>query len=371
MMLRSSSTPILGSLLSSYSESPNHHHNHHHHHHPEFNSPKHVPNKLFFHHAQAGHLHLTSPSSHLFYSSPCVNSEIISTDRDSGLKSGFRRAQSEGNLEGLLSDSCNSFDEFNHPNLTKKFPRKPSCAVLQSIPSFSVYNPNRKYEEGEEEEEEQESGEESEEEMIKAESGNYEGTSMNVQSEDLSMAFINNMWLQDINVVVEQNDGATTKMHLAKGLGAMSGGFNGSGGGYKEHKTREFGGEGGDEVSMEEYYKKMVEENPGSSLFLRNYAQFLHQTKKDLRGAEEYYSRAILMDPGDGEILSKYAQVTWELHGDEDRAVTYFDRAVQASPEDSHILAAYAGFLWETEDAEDDLCTLPPLLHDTAIAAAF
>ncbi|KAH9623851.1 hypothetical protein KSS87_003870 [Heliosperma pusillum] len=367
MMLRSSSTPILGSLLSSYSESPNHNHNHNHNHHPEFNSPKHIPKKLFFHHhAQAGHLHLTSPSSHSF------NSEIISNDRDSGLKSGFRRAQSEGNLEGLLSDSCNSFDEFNHPSLTKKFPRKPSCAVLQSIPSFSVYNPSRKYDGEEDEEEEEEgSGEESEEETIKAQYGNNEGTIMKVESEDLSMAFINNMWRQNINVAVEENDGVPSKMHLAKGLGAMTGGFNGGGGGHKEHKTREFGGEGGDEVSMEEYYKKMVEENPGSPLFLTNYAQFLHQTKKDLGGAEEYYSRAILIDPGDGDILEKYAQVTWEHHGDEDRALSYFERAVQASPDNSHIQAAYAGFLWETEDVEDDLCTLPPILHDTAVAAAF
>jgi predicted ATPase len=27
----------------------------------------------------------------------------------------------------------------------------------------------------------------------------------------------------------------------------------------------------------EEYYKKMVQENPGNPLFLRNYAQFLYQ----------------------------------------------------------------------------------------------
>jgi hypothetical protein len=28
---------------------------------------------------------------------------------------------------------------------------------------------------------------------------------------------------------------------------------------------------------VEEYYKKMVQQNPGNPLFLRNYAQFLYQ----------------------------------------------------------------------------------------------
>ncbi|KAL9228257.1 hypothetical protein vseg_003858 [Gypsophila vaccaria] len=363
MMLRSSSTPVLGSLLSSYSESPNHHN-----HHSEFNSPRHVPKRWSFHHTQAGHLHVTSPSSHSFNSSPSVNAELLSNDRNGGLKTGFRRAQSEGNLEDLLSDSCHKFDEFNHSNLSKKFPRKPGCAVLQTIPSFSVYNPSKKYVEDEEEDEEEE--ESGDEELVKVQSGNQR-MSVKVGSEDLSMDHYNNMWLNDSKYPIQENDNVLSKMHLATGLGAISGGFNGVGGGHHEHKTREFSGEGDDRVSMEEYYRKMVESNPGNPLLLRNYAQFLHQSKKDLGGAEEYYSRAILVDPGDGEILSQYAQVTWELHGDEDRASSYFERAVQASPEDSHVLGAYAGFLWETEEAEDDHCTVPSLLHNNATAAAF
>ncbi|MCL7046983.1 hypothetical protein MKW94_000128 [Papaver nudicaule] len=97
----------------------------------------------------------------------------------------------------------------------------------------------------------------------------------------------------------------------------------------------------------------MVQENPCSSLFLRNYAQFLHKAKGDLKGADEYYSRAILADPRDGDILSQYAGLVWELHHDYDRACSYFERAVQAAPEDSHVHAAYARFLWEAEDCEE------------------
>ncbi|XP_059632300.1 uncharacterized protein LOC132274945 [Cornus florida] len=109
-----------------------------------------------------------------------------------------------------------------------------------------------------------------------------------------------------------------------------------------------------EDENMEEYYKRMVHEEPCNPLFLRNYAQFLHQSKGDLRGAEEYYSRAILADPGDGEIISQYAKLVWELHHDRDKATCYFERAVQATPGDCYVLAAYASFLWETEEDEEE-----------------
>ncbi|KAI8566546.1 hypothetical protein RHMOL_Rhmol02G0049000 [Rhododendron molle] len=105
---------------------------------------------------------------------------------------------------------------------------------------------------------------------------------------------------------------------------------------------------------IEDYYKRRVEENPSNPLFLRNYAQFLHQSKGDLQGAEEYYSRAILADPADGEIISQYASLVWELHRDHNKAESYFERAVQATPQDSHVLAAYAKYLWETQGYEED-----------------
>ncbi|KAB5537702.1 hypothetical protein DKX38_015235 [Salix brachista] len=104
----------------------------------------------------------------------------------------------------------------------------------------------------------------------------------------------------------------------------------------------------------EEYYERMIEENPCNSLVLRNYAEFLYQSKRDLKGAEEYYGRAILADPSDGEILSQYAKLMWELHHDHDKASSFFEQAVQATPSDSNVLAAYASFLWETEEIEED-----------------
>ncbi|GER52221.1 tetratricopeptide repeat protein [Striga asiatica] len=104
--------------------------------------------------------------------------------------------------------------------------------------------------------------------------------------------------------------------------------------------------------NVEEYYKRMTEENPHNLSSLRSYALFLHQSRGDLSGAEEYCSRAILEDPNDGQMLCLYANILWQLHGDKDRALAHFERAVLASPEDSNVLAAYAKFLWET-DAEE------------------
>ncbi|KAL6532454.1 hypothetical protein OROGR_014424 [Orobanche gracilis] len=106
--------------------------------------------------------------------------------------------------------------------------------------------------------------------------------------------------------------------------------------------------------SLEEYYRRMVEENPHDPSSLRKYALFLHQSKGDLNEAEEYYSRAIIEDPNHGQMLSAYAGILWQIHGSKDRAVAYFERAILATPEDSDVLAAYAKFLWETDTDEDD-----------------
>lgn len=181
------------------------------------------------------------------------------------------------------------------------------------------------------------------------------------------------------NVGFEEERGTVgQEMYLAKGLGigGSGGGRGGRGGGRGRGGEFYSAGYGGDSQGVEEYYKKMVEENPGNPLFLSNYAQFLYQSKQDLPKAEEYYSRAILADPGDGEILSQYAKLVWELHNDQDRAATYHERAVHASPEDSHVHASYAGFLWETEEDNDE-CDAPseldpdtPQIRHAAVASA-
>ncbi|KAG6766268.1 hypothetical protein POTOM_030340 [Populus tomentosa] len=126
------------------------------------------------------------------------------------------------------------------------------------------------------------------------------------------------------------------------------------------------------DLDAEEYYRAMVEANPCNSLVLRNYAEFLYQSKRDLKGAEEYFSRAILADPGDGEILLQYAKLVWELYRDHDKALCYFKQSIQATPADSYVLAAYASFLWETEENEEDSMSQfeMPNHNEGAVAAA-
>ncbi|GJN27070.1 hypothetical protein PR202_gb15056 [Eleusine coracana subsp. coracana] len=94
-------------------------------------------------------------------------------------------------------------------------------------------------------------------------------------------------------------------------------------------------------AALDAQYKKMVDEQPGNALFLRNYAQFLHEVKGDPKRAEEYYSRAMLADPSDGEIMSQYAKLVWQVHHDRERSLSYFQ---------NNVLAAYASFLWEQDD---------------------
>ncbi|XP_028793366.1 uncharacterized protein LOC114749064 [Neltuma alba] len=108
-------------------------------------------------------------------------------------------------------------------------------------------------------------------------------------------------------------------------------------------------------ADIKDYFRKMIDENPSNPLFLKSYAQFLIQSKKDLQAAEKCYSRAILVNPGDGEMISEYAKLEWQLHHDWRKALSYFEQAVKATPEDSNVLAAYACFLWETEDVEAEI----------------
>ncbi|KAE7997889.1 hypothetical protein FH972_002482 [Carpinus fangiana] len=364
MLLRSSSTPVLGSLLPSYSDSPNNNSFHY-----ETNTTiKHPPtiihpnhNKLPLH--PTGSLKLSSCSS-----SPISPSIAEALDRNKG----FRRAQSEGNLEGLACISCNNNeDQFCEMNPHKKFLSRPMCSMLQTIPSFQGGREEDEEESDFEDDEERTELEENEELLerimaMEAQTSNLENKTKNMNLTEVNANESWNMGFGDVELFGQE-------MFLARGLGID--GSGGGGGGGREFNSAGFGGDGGDNPDVEGHYKKLVEENPGNPLFLRNYAQFLYQTKRDLQGAEENYSRAIIADPKDGEILSQYAKLVWELHHDQDRASSYFERAVQASPEDSHVQAAYANFLWESEDYEDgcdvskDLEAMPPHFH-AAVASA-
>ncbi|KAL3812418.1 hypothetical protein ACJIZ3_013686 [Penstemon smallii] len=142
----------------------------------------------------------------------------------------------------------------------------------------------------------------------------------------------------------EENRPSNPPLHLAVGPGINPNGVDSwNNAAYIDTSSNE-------SSNVEQYYKRMVEENPSNVVLLKNYARFLHQSKGDLDLAEDYYTRAIEVDPLDGEILSLYANLVWQLHRDKDRAMSYFELAVQATPKDSDVLASYAKFLWEIED---------------------
>ncbi|KAK9102011.1 hypothetical protein Sjap_019265 [Stephania japonica] len=183
---------------------------------------------------------------------------------------------------------------------------------------------------------------------------------------------------------VEVKDKGLATLDMGGGIGGDGGricGGSGGGGG---------GGGGGDgdgnwgsgssdsnrgNDSIETYYQKMIEANPGNGLLLGNYAKFLKEVRGDLAKAEEYCGRAILANCGDGNVLSLYADLIWERHRDAPRAESYFDQAVQAAPDDCYVMASYARFLWDAEEDEEEeeeeiedenKNTLPPnFLHGT------
>ncbi|XP_030528081.1 uncharacterized protein LOC115739210 [Rhodamnia argentea] len=362
MLLRSSSTPVLGSLRSSFSDGGPSHHGHHeaaavqkaaalHNHHNFSFNPK-------------GSLNFSTISCNSSPISPSIHD--LGGDAPSHHRGGgFRRVQSEGNLEGLaqaynMSPLSKNEDRSHTASHAKKSSARPRSMMLETIPSFSFdrYGHAR---EGEDEEnsdfdfDEREEHEEYDEAPLVESSVMLRGSksmSLIAEEEASSVGSVN---MIEKSGFEENKERVRQEMNLAIGLGGGGGNWGGDGGsrgGWGSNSADE-GADGENNQGVEEYYKKMVEESPNNSLFLRNYAQFLYQTQGDQERAEEYYARAILADPQDGEILSQYAKLVWELHRDQPRASTYFERAVQASPEDSHVQAAYASFLWEVDDDED------------------
>ncbi|GAA0148591.1 hypothetical protein LIER_43012 [Lithospermum erythrorhizon] len=336
MLLKSASTPLLGSLLTSISESPNH-----------FQcdaSIKHTPSPGY-----NNILHCNSGTQ--FFSTFSCNSSPMSPALAFSKNGLVRRANSESNLESLV-DSSNDVDEINLLNMPKKFQRKSNSSFLETIPSFSFHNNlsyGSDYEHSDEEDEA--TNDSSKKHELLGSVDQYSMTNRSVMM-GYDIGYGNNVKYED-----------SGEMFLARGLGVAEfcfadvGGTCGGGGDSGGYRPVAFDKEGGDNnhgIGVEEHYKKMLEGSPSNPLYLRNYAQFLYQVKQDLEGAEEYYSRAILADPSDGEVLSQYAKLVWELHHDEERATLYFERAVQTASENSHVHAAYANFLWEVEDEVDE-----------------
>lgn len=140
---------------------------------------------------------------------------------------------------------------------------------------------------------------------------------------------------EEASVAVEEK-GRVLQSLVAGGVGGGGGGKSCGGGGSH-------GGDGSDPQdsnswhgpdSIDAYYQKMIQANPGNGLLLANYARFLKEVKADLEKAEEYCGRAILANPNDGNALSLYGELIWQTQKDAARARTYFDRAVKSDPDD-------------------------------------
>ena len=168
--------------------------------------------------------------------------------------------------------------------------------MLQTIPSFSFCNSRGVYKD----EEDDGSYEEDDEQRVEFDEHEEDMEEREVRGGDAAMALESDRlgldgMMKNMNIIKEvrvkeeicnvglehKNVLLTQKMYLAKGLGVSGGsghGCGGGGGGYRDSGgCGGGGGDEGDKQGVEEYYKRMVEENPGSSLFLRNYAEFLHQ----------------------------------------------------------------------------------------------
>lgn len=245
MLLRSSSTPVTGSLLPSFSDSPNR----------DFDNP----------------IKLSSSSSHSLCqltTFSCCSSPASEFNQETD--KGFRRASSDGNLKGLSYNSCDVIEEFRYLNAQKKSSYLQNEAMLRTAPSFSIYNSA--------------DGEEdlpTEETLARTvtignciESGDFSFGGKNImglieEEGEEDQEGLNN-GSNNLRIGEEVERPVSPPMYLATGLGIDVSGFD-------------YAGEDIDftipnfenSADAEEYYKKMIDEYPCHPLFLRNYAQLL------------------------------------------------------------------------------------------------
>ncbi|XP_058101441.1 uncharacterized protein LOC131245772 [Magnolia sinica] len=336
MLLRSSSLPLLGSFLSSISDSPitvDHSSSRSH------PTPHYLKKISFLNHSRPPNFHSFSCNSSAMSHSLTGIPESVQEHGDV-VPSGFRRVQSDGKLEGLTTNVTGEF----HNSNPQRYLRQPNSPLV-SIPSFSVYNSRDVVEEVKE----GVGGEDGLERSITI------GESIGSPGGDFSFSDGKTISFAEGIEEIEENDEGMERLplFLARGLAIDVGGSATTDGAASAFPIEDLSG-GGDESDIDNYYRRMIEEDPCNPLYLRNYAQFLFQSKGDLERAEDYYSRAILAEPGDGGILSEYAQLIWERHHDHQRALSYFEQAIQAASDNSHVLAAYASFLWQTEGSEEE-----------------
>lgn len=245
MLLRSSSTPILGSLLADSCEAvtPNHH----------FKKVLYPPHFGSYNFNKFSCCSSSSPGS------PSV-SEFSSGKQLS--RNGFRKVMSEGNLEGLaVHEPCCGEDEFSLAIPLKKFPRMNG---LETIPSFSFHGSGSCEDEESEEEDELEEAIDGVDQGLKAE---------------MSLKVVER--IEEMSLKVAEG----REMYLIRQSMVVNGGGDGpsgdcggsGGGGGCRPVAYDRGGGDSHGFSIEEHYKKMLEENPNNPLFLRNYAHFLYQ----------------------------------------------------------------------------------------------
>ncbi|XP_002968884.2 uncharacterized protein LOC9651460 [Selaginella moellendorffii] len=179
----------------------------------------------------------------------------------------------------------------------------------------------------------------------------------------LSSSTINHWSSLELPVKSLQDFNELHAMSIAGGFGIGGGGGLGTitgGGGGGGNRDRPCG--------MDAHYRRLLAEDPGNSLLLRNYARYLYE-KRDLPRAEELYERAILASPDDAELRAQYARLIWEFRRDEERAASYFEQAAQASPDDCSVLGAYAAFMWDVDEDEEPKNHAMPV-HSAIVSAA-
>ncbi|RZC44278.1 hypothetical protein C5167_037232 [Papaver somniferum] len=270
MMLRSSSTPLLGSLLSSYSESPNHRDYETH------NPNSEVLKKISFTHG-GNSINFSSYSTCNNASSLTRSISGVSDSSDTSSSNGFRRAQSDGNLKGLAAASSDMedqdlFSQFSSNNNPFKSSKR-TTSMLQSIPSFSVYNSNGGFEDDDEEDYEDEKD------------GSLQ-RSVTIGENIMSMGSGEFTFGGEKMGLIQEND--------------------------EDNQFNEFQYSKGDLWGADEYYSRAVLADPRDGDILAQYARLVWELHHDYERASSYFERAVQAAPEGSHVHAAYASFLWE-----------------------------------------------------------
>ena len=107
-----------------------------------------------------------------------------------------------------------------------------------------------------------------------------------------------------------------------------------------------------DVKEKDKIFQEGLKAHPASHELMGNYANFLHDIRKEYDKAESYYIKALELDPNDADYNGNYASFLHDIRKEYDKAESYYIKALELDPNSAIKNGNYAQFLLANGEKE-------------------